>query len=204
MYDERLHDKDKIIQNLQDRIHNVVYEVKGGAWQTVTHNSKMPHDKGSQHDTNVTPSPLVSSDNNSQLENTRLINQSHIISSNRSIQPSEMHTKVSNSSSSTTSTTENNIYDTCKTTENVHTDNNNLGSSESGKHDILMLHDSICREIDIQRLLRNSQSQRKGFKQVAYTAIETQKFSDNISYANTVVLHVGINDLKVCSADDAF
>jgi GTP-dependent phosphoenolpyruvate carboxykinase len=68
-------------------------------------------DKGSQHDTNVTPSPLVSSDNNSQLENTRMKNQSHIISSNRSIQPSEMHTKVSNSSSSTTSTTENNIYD---------------------------------------------------------------------------------------------
>ena len=56
----------------------------------------------------------------------------------------------------------------------------------------------------MQRLLRNSQSQRKGFKQVAYIAIETQKFSDNISYANTVVLYVGINDLKVCSADDAF
>ena len=133
MYDERLHDKDKIIQNLQDRIQNFVYEVKGGALQTVTHNSKIPHDKDSQHDTNVTPSPLVSSDNNSQLENTRLINQSHIISSNRSIQPSEMHTKVSNSSSSTTSRTENNIYD--KTTENVHTENNNHGSSESGKYE---------------------------------------------------------------------
>jgi hypothetical protein len=62
-----------------------------------------------------------------------MINQSHIISSNRSIQPSEMHTKVSNSSSSTTSTTEHNIYD--KTTENVHTDNNNLGSSESVKYE---------------------------------------------------------------------
>ena len=158
----------------------------------------MPHDRISQHDTNVTPSHLVSSDNNSQLENTRLINQSHIISSNRSIQPSEIHTKISNSSSSTTSTTENNIqvYDTCKTTETVHTDNNNLGSSESGKYDILMLHDSICSEIDIQRLLRNSQSQRKGFKQVAYTTVEAQQFSDSISYANTVVLHVGINDRR--------
>ena len=155
--------------------------------------------KSSQHDTNVTPSPLVSGDNNSQLENIRLIKQSHIISSNRSIQPSEMHTKVSNSSSSTTSTKENNIYD-----KTSHTDNNNLGSSESGKYDILMLHDSICREIDIQRLHRNSQSQRKWFKQVAYTAVEAQKFSDDISYANTVVLHVGLNDLKVCSADDAF
>jgi hypothetical protein len=155
--------------------------------------------KSSQHDTNVTPSPLVSGDNNSQLENTRLIKQSHIISSNRSIQPSEMHTKVSNSSSSTTSTTENNIYD-----KTSHTDNNNLGSSESGKYDILMLHDSICREIDIQWLHRNSQSQRKWFKQLAYTAVEAQKFSDDISYANTVVLRVGINDLKVCSADDAF
>ena len=93
------------------------------------------------------------------------------VQGNRSIQPSEIHTKVSNSSSSTTSTTENNIHDTCKTTENVHTDNNNLGSSESGKYDILMLHDSICREIDIQRLLRNSQSQMKGLKLVAYTAV---------------------------------
>ena len=133
LYDERLHDKDKIIQNLQDRIQKFVYEVKGGAWQTGAHNSKMPHDKSSRHDTNVTPSPLVSSDNNSQLENTRLKEQSHIISSNHSIPPSEMQTKVSNSSSSTTSTTENNIYD--KTTENVHTDNNNLGSSESGKYE---------------------------------------------------------------------
>jgi hypothetical protein len=52
---------------LQDRIQHVVYEVKDGALQTVTHNSKMPHDKSSQHDANVTPSPLVSSDNNSQL-----------------------------------------------------------------------------------------------------------------------------------------
>jgi hypothetical protein len=69
LYDERLNDKDKIIQNLQDRIQNFVYEVRGGAWQTVTHNSKIPHDKSSQHDTNVTPSHLVSSDNNSQLEN---------------------------------------------------------------------------------------------------------------------------------------
>ena len=112
---------------------NFVYEVKGGAWQTVTHISKMPHDKSSQHDTNVTPSPLVSSNNNSQLENTRLKEQSHIISSNHSIQPSEMQTKVSNSSSSTSSTTENNIYD--KTTVNVHTDNNNLGSSKSGKYE---------------------------------------------------------------------
>jgi hypothetical protein len=65
LYDERLNDKDKIIQN---RIQNFVNEVKGGAWQTVTHNSKMPHDKSSQHDTNVTPSHLVSSDNNSQLD----------------------------------------------------------------------------------------------------------------------------------------
>ncbi len=146
--------------------------MKGGAWQTVTHNSKMPHDKSSQHDTNVIPSPIVTSDKNSQLENTLLIEQSHLISSNHSIQPSEMHTKVSNSSSST-STTENNIYVYDKTTENFHTDNNNIGSSESGKYDILMLHDLMCREIDIQRLLRNSK--RKGFKQVSGVAAFTSK-----------------------------
>lgn len=34
--------------------------------------------------------------------------------------------------------------------------------------------------------------------------MKQKKFSENISYANIVVLHVGINDLKVCSAGDAF
>jgi len=118
----------------------------------------MPRDKGSQHDTNVTPSPLVSSDNNSQLENTRLKEQSHIISRIirynlvKCIQRYQILVVLQLQQRRI-------IYD--KTTENVHTNNNNLGSSESGKYDILMLHDSICREIDIQRLLRNSQ--RKGF-----------------------------------------
>jgi site-specific DNA-cytosine methylase len=73
---------------------------------------------------------LFSEEIDTSIENLKTL---YPVQGNRSIQPSEIHTKVSNSSSSTTSTTENNIYD--KTTENVHTDNNNLGSSKSGKYE---------------------------------------------------------------------
>ena len=80
------------------------------------------------------------------------------VQGNRSIQPSEIHTKVSNSSSSTTSTTENNIHDTCKTTENVHTDNNNLGSSERESCDVLA---KLKVEHNIQMRVTNRNSEIK-------------------------------------------
>jgi len=73
----------------------------------------------------------------------------------------------------------------------------------NGTYDILMIHDSICKDIDINRLLRRTN--RRGVKQTTYTVPEVQKFaSENLIHASTIILHVGINDLKKMSADEAF
>jgi hypothetical protein len=69
-------------------------------------------------------------------------------------------------------------------------------------YDVLMLHDSICRDIDIHRLLTNTD--RKGFKRTTYTALAAQQFCEDLIHAATTILHVGINDLKEMSVLEAF
>ena len=64
----------------------------------------------------------------------------------------------------------------------------------NGTYDILMVYGSICKDIDINRLLRGTNT--RGVKQTTYTVPEVQK--------STIILHVGINDLKKMSANEAF
>jgi hypothetical protein len=61
-------------------------------------------------------------------------------------------------------------------------------------YDILMVYDSICKDIDINRLLRGTNI--RGVKQTTCTVPEVQK--------STIILHVGTNDLKKMSANEAF
>ena len=71
------------------------------------------------------------------------------------------------------------------------------------KYDVVMLHDSICHDIDLNRLLRFTD--RTGQKVTTYTIPQALEFSnEKLSYASSVILHVGINDLKKVPADDAF
>ena len=65
-----------------------------------------------------------------------------------------------------------------------------------------MLHDSICRDIDIHRLLTNTD--RKGLKRTSYTALAAQQFCEDLTHAATIILYVGINDLKEMSVEEAF
>ena len=76
-------------------------------------------------------------------------------------------------------------------------------SSFQGSYDVVMLHDSICKDIDINRLLRNTN--RSGHKHTTYTIPEVQKFcTEKLDHAATIILHVGINDLKTISVEEAF
>jgi hypothetical protein len=82
----------------------------------------------------------------------------------------------------------------------THIENNSTNHDNgNGMYDVLMLHDSICRDIDIHRLLTNTD--RKGFKRTTYTA---QQFCEDLIHATTTILHVGINDLKEMSVEEAF
>jgi hypothetical protein len=77
-------------------------------------------------------------------------------------------------------------------------------SSSQVSYDIVMLHDSICKDIDINRLLRNTN--RSGHQYTTYYTIpEVQKFcTEKLDHAATIILHVGINDLKTISVEEAF
>ncbi|CAC5404053.1 unnamed protein product [Mytilus coruscus] len=65
--------------------------------------------------------------------------------------------------------------------------------------DFLFLHDSICNFIDILKLL--SGSVYDGIKHTSYTIEKTREFISSLQHARTLLLHVGINNLKKESAD---
>ncbi|CAG2246560.1 unnamed protein product [Mytilus edulis] len=65
--------------------------------------------------------------------------------------------------------------------------------------DFLFLHDSICNFIDIRKLL--SGSVYEGIKHTSYTVEKTREIISSLQHARTLLLHVGINNLKKESAD---
>ncbi|CAC5403984.1 unnamed protein product [Mytilus coruscus] len=65
--------------------------------------------------------------------------------------------------------------------------------------DFLFLQDSICNFIDIRKLL--SGSVYDGIKHTSYTIEKTREFISSLQHARTLLLHVGINNLKKESAD---
>ena len=76
-------------------------------------------------------------------------------------------------------------------------------SSSQVSYDIVMLHDSICKDIDINRLLRNTN--RCGHKYTTDTIPEIQKLcTEKLEHVATIILHVGINDLKTISVEEVF
>ena len=79
-------------------------------------------------------------------------------------------------------------------TESQNTTQNNSTNHANGNgmYDVLLLHDSICRDIDIHRPLTNTD--RKGFKRTTYTALAAQQFCEELTHAITTILHVGINE----------
>jgi hypothetical protein len=116
IYKESLHEKDKLVDNLHDRLQTQMYDVQGGPW------------------TNI-PKQVASPIHN-------------VSTTGRRDEPNKMGTCQLN----TSNLNENND-------ENRNMVNN---SSSQGSYDIVMLHDLICKDIDINRLLRNTN--RSGHK----------------------------------------
>ena len=75
-------------------------------------------------------------------------------------------------------------------------------NTKDNSGDVLFLHDSICNEIEIGRLLAGSGC--KGDKHRTYTIQDASEFLGTVHHARTTILHVGINDLKTNSAEDTF
>jgi hypothetical protein len=71
IYDGRLDDKDKIINNLQDRIQNFLYDGRGCSWNNVPPSPKINKSK-------PTPGPVVEHVQNSQTSVTESQNTTHI------------------------------------------------------------------------------------------------------------------------------
>lgn len=69
-------------------------------------------------------------------------------------------------------------------------------------YDILFLHDSICHEIDMRRLIAGSN--RKGVKVITYTIEDASAVVSEMNFAQTILLHVGINNLKSQPAEEVF
>ena len=123
IYAESLHEKDKLVDNLHDRLQTQMYDVQGGPW------------------TNI-PKQVASPIHN-------------VFTTGRRDESNKMGTCQLN----TSNLNENND-------ENRNMVNN---SSSQGSYDIVMLHDSICKDIDINRLLRNTN--RSGHKYTMYTIV---------------------------------
>ena len=156
VYEERLHDKDVLVKNMQDRLQSYLYDIQGGEWSKVCANKSAP-------------------------------------TQNEVYESSFKHMDTS--------------FDKSSAIRNIHELQINNGQSENElqkrKYDVVMLHDSICHEIDINRMLRFTN--RSGNKYTTYTIPQALEFSnEKLSYASSVILHVGINDLKKVPVEDAF
>ena len=127
-HDRQLADKDKQIDNLQDRLQHYMYDSNGNPWNNV--------------------------------ENRR-----------------------SNNSPSYT-----NIEISCK--------------PKLQNYEVLFMHDSICHDIDIHRLL--AKSDHKGVKQTTYTVNQATEFLEKVGKCDLIMVHVRINDLKSQSVETVF
>lgn len=76
------------------------------------------------------------------------------------------------------------------------------GVSSRNEYDILFLHDSIWYDTDMRRLIAGCK--RNGEKQATCTIEETSSFISQISYVQSLILHIGINNLKSQPAEEVF
>jgi hypothetical protein len=127
-YDRQFAEKDKQIDNLQDRLQNYMYDSNGNPWNKVE---------------------TRRSSNSSSYTNTE-------ISSKPKLQ----------------------------------------------NYEVLFMHDSICHDIDIHRLL--AKSDHKGVKQTTYTVNQATEFLEKVGKCDLIMVHVGINDLKSQSVETVF
>ena len=70
---------------------------------------------------------------------------------------------------------------------------------QSKNRNTILLHDSICKDINLQLLLKgNRENSEKTFTP---TTKEVRNYLQKINQAETTIMHVGINDLKTKPVD---
>lgn len=194
MYEARLNEKDKTIESLQDRIQNYLYDADGELWLK---KCKSIEDSQMKHWSDCAYSaPPHTPDKNDVVTMT---NDTERVEA--AAYPRPHDNKFTSHQDQG-----HNLYDT-----NAFSDKDVSSSTSHNDHnrdnatqifDIILLHDSLCHEIDMRQFI--GYSRRSGWKQVTYTTTAALKYVDKIHHANTTILHVGINDLKTFSVGATF
>ena len=187
-YEERLKDKNEMIQVLQDRLSNMAYDFNGELW-----NKKKPVAKGSSQKI-IGPT----AQQNLIQNGCRSDDSSAIL-----ICEDEQGDKDSQDS---VTGIESPLVEESPRVRNVSDDLSEGAMSTAGRNNetiyqAVLLHDSVCKDIDLKRLINVDQNKSKKI----FTATVTEAHSwvqENVSHSNTIMLHVGINDLKSKGVDE--
>ncbi|CAG2254576.1 unnamed protein product [Mytilus edulis] len=192
-FKERIDDKDKTIHNLQERIQSFLYDRDGEPWKKQTkrvsqdNNSSFNNDQQEENlasNLDLTAEPQNSSDRMS-------------LTTDESLTSIQQHLDINKSNSQNNKNDGDIPYKTPKSAVNGAYLNN-------AKLDTIFYHDSIGHKVDIKRLLAGSG--QAGLKQTTYRIENVIEALEDISSARSIIIHVGINDIKVRddSAEDIF
>ena len=162
-FEKQLNDKDVEIKELKDRFHATLYDKSGGEWSKVgTENTKFitRNNENSNYEDNIIATenrfePLI----HEREESPRLVEVAKKIEN--------VNSEEKKSETSLTDVKQNRLKE--KVVEQDHCDPTNADSKlkVKDKADVLLIHDSICHDIDIKQLL--SGSDKTGKKITAYT-----------------------------------
>ncbi|VDI57496.1 Hypothetical predicted protein [Mytilus galloprovincialis] len=198
-FEERIQEKDCMIKNLQDRIQSFLYDKNGEPWGKV---NQKPKEMSSKLDT--------TGDNENNLFTEELNNLQPEASNQDDLQvKSPETTRPTDTCDITFRDNDSDLkFPSKEASESQSVASQKLpqvnkksgnDNAKAVNFDFLFLHDSICNFIDIRKLL--SGSVYEGIKHTSYTVEKTREFISSLQHARTLLLHVGINNLKKESAD---
>ncbi|CAG2207351.1 unnamed protein product [Mytilus edulis] len=170
---ERIEEKDAVIKDLQDRIQSFLYDCEGNPIQPWIKKQNARQNQQSETTRNAV----------NQQNNTNVSNIPSRESTQNLISPTEKVAQPHSNSHMANKKTNDIIIEPINT-------------------DVIFMHDSICRFVDIDRLLLRSG--KEGMRFTTYTIGDALGQVDMVSCAETIIIHVGINNLKNESAEEAF
>ncbi|CAC5386200.1 unnamed protein product [Mytilus coruscus] len=167
--------KDEEIKDLKDRYYAALYDRSEGVW------SKVDYERAK-----VLPESNVRSESKNTV--TAVMDENPFQALNNENEDTEDQNRQVES----------------KQKENV--EDRDFVDSHISRHkrpcDVIMIHDSICHDIDMRRLINGSNM--SGKKITAYTIQQAAEVINKIDRADTLILHVGVNDLKKHNVEESF
>ncbi|CAC5367452.1 unnamed protein product [Mytilus coruscus] len=174
-YQERLKEKDEEIKDLKDRHYAALYDRSEGVW------SKVNYERAK-----VLPKSNIRSESNNTV--TAVMDENPFQALSNENEDTEDQNRQTES----------------KQKENI--EDMDFVDSHISRHkrpcDVIMIHDSICHDIDMRRLINGSNM--TGKKITAYTIQQAAEVINKIDRADTLILHVGVNDLKKHNVEESF